>query len=104
MLRTKRDVPAAKTFTAKLSNIKPSRRLRSSSISVTNTLSRTEKLEEERVADRIFWRKLVARLDICGPSGQRRLVARQGYTFVELASDLPVELTTDHPWRKAFVS
>lgn len=51
-----------------------------------------EKLEDERVADRLLWREEITRLDISGFPEQGRLVTRQSQPLVKLATDLAVEL------------
>ena len=52
-----------------------------------------EKLEHERVANRLFRREEITRLDISGFLEQGGLVARQRQSLVKLATDLAVELT-----------
>jgi hypothetical protein len=51
-----------------------------------------EKLEYERVANCLLWRKKITRLDISGFPEQGRLVARQRQPLVKLATDLAVKL------------
>jgi len=52
-----------------------------------------EKLEYERVANRLLWCEEISRLDISGFPEQRRLVSLKRQSLVKLATDLAVELT-----------